>query len=321
MESLRIRTPSRLHFGLFGWGPSAPRQFGGLGLMVDDPGIELVMSRTDEWTATGPLADRSVSIARSVASKLAAGGRRVSPVRIEVERAPREHVGLGVGTQLSMGIARGLTEIAGVPRMPAIGLATLVGRGLRSGIGIHGFEQGGFIVDGGRRDEHGIPVKLFQRTFPADWHVLVVIPERVEGLSGEAERQAFESLEPPTRATSDRLCGLVLLRLLPAIEEHNLIEFGSALSEIQRIVGDGFQAAQGGRFADRRNETLAKYLENRGLLGVGQSSWGPTLYGFSDRAAGERSDLISGLERVFDISPGRAFWTSGSVSGAHCHRI
>ena len=40
MTRCRLRTPSRLHFGLFGWGPEARRQFGGVGLMVDDPGLE-----------------------------------------------------------------------------------------------------------------------------------------------------------------------------------------------------------------------------------------------------------------------------------------
>ena len=39
---LRILTPSRLHFGLLGWGPQAPRQFGGVGLMVERPGLEIV---------------------------------------------------------------------------------------------------------------------------------------------------------------------------------------------------------------------------------------------------------------------------------------
>ncbi len=38
---IRIRTASRLHFGLLGWGPEARRQFGGIGLMIDSPGIEL----------------------------------------------------------------------------------------------------------------------------------------------------------------------------------------------------------------------------------------------------------------------------------------
>ena len=39
MSGLHIETPSRLHFGLLGWGHrTAPREFGGVGLMVDRPG-------------------------------------------------------------------------------------------------------------------------------------------------------------------------------------------------------------------------------------------------------------------------------------------
>ena len=42
---LLIRTPSRLHFGLLGWGPAATRQFGGLGLMIEKPAVALTASR------------------------------------------------------------------------------------------------------------------------------------------------------------------------------------------------------------------------------------------------------------------------------------
>ena len=53
---IRIRTPSRLHFGLLGWGPQAARQFGGVGLMIEDPGLELIGETAAEWTFEGPLA-------------------------------------------------------------------------------------------------------------------------------------------------------------------------------------------------------------------------------------------------------------------------
>ena len=42
-DRLQIRTPSRLHFGLFGWGPEVGRQFGGIGLMIGDPGVQLLV--------------------------------------------------------------------------------------------------------------------------------------------------------------------------------------------------------------------------------------------------------------------------------------
>ena len=55
---LLIRTPSRLHFGLLGWGPGSRRQFGGLGLMIDSPAIELTVEPGAIEVVQGPLADR-----------------------------------------------------------------------------------------------------------------------------------------------------------------------------------------------------------------------------------------------------------------------
>ena len=57
-DATRDPDPSRLHFGLLGWGPQAPRQFGGVGLMIEKPGLELVAEPASEWRFEGPLADR-----------------------------------------------------------------------------------------------------------------------------------------------------------------------------------------------------------------------------------------------------------------------
>ena len=42
MTRLTLRTPSRLHFGLLSWGSKSARQFGGVGLMIDAPGLEII---------------------------------------------------------------------------------------------------------------------------------------------------------------------------------------------------------------------------------------------------------------------------------------
>ena len=55
---MHIRTPSRLHFGLLGWGTQAGRQFGGIGLMIDAPGIELTVEPASSWRIEGPHAPR-----------------------------------------------------------------------------------------------------------------------------------------------------------------------------------------------------------------------------------------------------------------------
>jgi beta-RFAP synthase len=316
MTRLVLRTPSRLHFGLLSWGSKVPRQFGGVGLMVDAPGLELSAEAAETWRAVGPLASRALEIAVRVAGRLESQGFPVEAASLVIRKAPPEHVGLGVGTQLGLGVARLLCELAGHPGPTVEELAELAGRGLRSGIGLHGFALGGLVVDGGRRGPEGIPPLLARLEFPKEWSVLLVIPRREPGLHGPREVQAFAGLPPWPETLTDRLCRLVLLGLLPAVVERDLSRFGEALEEIQRRVGQGFAPAQGGTFARPELEAIVNGLRSEGLHGVGQSSWGPTLYGFSDAPTEDRLDLLGRLNDRFGLGPDEAFWTSASNRGA-----
>jgi beta-ribofuranosylaminobenzene 5'-phosphate synthase len=316
MTRLSLRTPSRLHFGLLSWDSKAPRQFGGVGLMVDDPGLTLNAERAETWKASGPLSSRVLEFARQISERLTAKGVVVRPASFEVRNAPPEHVGLGVGTQLGLGVARLLCELAGHPEPTAEELAELSGRGLRSGIGLHGFAQGGLVVDGGRASSEGIPPLITRLEFPSEWSALVVIPRVEPGLHGSREVQAFAELPAWPEPLTDRLCRLVLLGLLPAVVERDLPRFGEALEEIQRRVGEGFAPAQGGTFARPELKAVVDELRSQGLEGVGQSSWGPTLYGFSDASPGRRLAVLNRLQDRFGFEGGEAFWTSASSQGA-----
>ena len=83
---LRIRTGSRLHFGLFSLG-AAPRLFGGVGLMIDEPGIQLCATPAREWSAEGPLSARVLEFARRFALRLqlAREGDRAERARFDAE--------------------------------------------------------------------------------------------------------------------------------------------------------------------------------------------------------------------------------------------
>jgi beta-RFAP synthase len=313
---LRIETPSRLHFGLLGWGRHARRQFGGLGLMIDRPGLEMVVEPHDRWEATGSQAARSLEVARDLASTLAARGHPVGPLRITHIRIPTPHTGLGVGTQLSLAVGRALTEFAGRSGVPALELAALVGRGRRSGIGLHGFDRGGLIVDGGRSGPNDIPPLIARLDFPREWWTLVVVPEVISGLHGQDEVRAFHVLPdmPPTH--TDRLCRLVLLDLLPAVAEADLGAFGTALGQIQQLVGEAFAPVQGGCFARPETAALAHTMTDLGLKGVGQSSWGPALYGFSADGPERREEARRALIARHGLSEQSVIWTTASTHGA-----
>ena len=104
---------------------------------------------------------------------------------------PAEHVGLGVGTQLCLAVARTILSLAGMPEPSVEQLARLTGRGRRSGIGLHGFHHGGLIVDGGRQTEAEIPPLLARLPFPVEWSILTVRPPGDRGLHGSERTQCL----------------------------------------------------------------------------------------------------------------------------------
>jgi beta-RFAP synthase len=161
-------------------------------------------------------------------------------------------------------------------------LARRVGRGTRSAIGIHGFELGGFIVEAGKRDDAEISPVVARLTFPAEWHVVLIIPKNKQGLHGAAERDAFDKLAAIPPAVTADLCRLTLLGLLPAIAERNFQAFSEALVEFSWKVGECFAAHQGGVYASPLAGAVVELLLSHGIRGIAQSSWGPTLVAIAD---------------------------------------
>lgn len=320
-DAVRVRTASRLHFGPLAWGPEAGRRFGGVGLMIDRPGLVLTARRAEAWGVTGHLGlqARASEFANRVLFQVA---RRMDQARmlatqIRIEQAPPEHVGLGTGTQLGLAIARAITLLAGKGTLPVEQLARLTARGSRSAIGLHGFEAGGLIVDGGKARPGALSPRVARLDWPTEWSVLVVIPEATAGLHGAAEQVAFRDLPPMETAITDRLARLVLLGVLPSVAERDLAGFSAAIEEIQEHVGRWFAPTQGGStFAGPKVGEAVALLRSRGLKGVGQSSWGPAVYGFDDGDEERRRSLLETIREELGLRAARAFWAGPANAGA-----
>jgi beta-RFAP synthase len=121
-------------------------------------------------------------------------------------------------------------------------------------------------------------------------------------MCGAAEAQAFAELPPPPAQEVERVAHLVLMALLPALADADLARFGGALSEIQSITGRWFAPAQGGTFTPGPTEDLVRHMKEWGAAGVGQSSWGPTVYGLVDGA--EAGRILANRVRAALKSPG-----------------
>ena len=314
-DSVFVEAPARLHFGVLDLRGSLGRRFGGLGAAIPSPSLLLEVSRSrDGVSAAGPDSARAAEFARRF---LAHHGLHEG-ARLAVHRRIPAHSGLGSGTQLGLSVARALAELHELPSSPRE-LASSVSRGRRSAIGTWAFALGGFIVEGGRRPGHdGIAPLIGRYDVPERWRCVVAVPKGSPGLSGEAEAAAFELLPPPPAPEVERVSHLVLMQLLPALVEDDLPSFGDALSAVQRITGAWFAPQQGGVFAPGPGETLIRELLRWGAAGVGQSSWGPSVYGLVEGSAAAAA--LAGRCREFLGGNGLVFEGGFARSGARVGR-
>ena len=238
-----------------------------------------------------------------------------------VETIPA-HAGFGAGTQVALAIALAASRAAGRPA-PIRELARRLGRGQRSGIGVAAFERGGLVIDAGHpawgdgraaageADGPEPPPVIFQHPLPDDWLFVLATPRAAPGLSGPREEGAFRDLPPMDAAQVGRICRLTLMQVAPAALAGDIRTFGEAITEIQAVVGEYFAPYQGGRFATETGCLATELALARGAHGVGQSSWGPTVFALV-RGEPAARDLADALRSAFgdrlawvDVSPAR----------------
>jgi beta-RFAP synthase len=253
------------------------------------------------------------------ARTFARGVEEGPPQRLVVEQAAPEHAGLGTGTQLGLAAGRVLAAAWGLD-LGAAEVARRVGRGLRSALGVYGFEHGGFLVEAGKRGDEGLSPLAARVAFPEAWRLVLALPRQAPGLHGPAEQGAFRQLaECAAPVPTDALCRLVLLGMLPALAAGDLEAFGEALFDFNARVGEAFARVQGGPYAGPRVDELVAFLRGRGARGVGQSSWGPAVFavvGDEGRAA----DLAARVRRQFGLSADEVFVTRACNRGAVVER-
>ena len=289
MDEIVIQTPARLHFGLLDLHGGLGRIDGGIGLALEHPRTIIAARLSHICEASCPLdpgfEQRLTAAIRAVCNQFELPGASV----VIRERA-RPHSGLGSASQTLVGAGIAVSALYGL-RAGAQEIAALVGRGGTSGIGIGAIQHGGFLLDGGHRFRRGEgsktgyspssgsvgvppPPLLLHYNFPA-WDVLVVNPQG-EGASGDRELDLFEDACPVPASDVEKMCRILLTQMLPAVLEEDLSTFGVAMEAYQGYGFKVFEAeTQGPLIAE-----CAAFLRDNDGVGVGMSSWGPTLFAF-----------------------------------------
>lgn len=279
--SVTISTPSRLHFGLLRFEQAEGPSFGGLGMMIAEPRTIARLSPANAWQTSGVDAERAETHARRALEHISvAGAPRAIPhaFRVKVLESIPPHQGLGSGTQLALAVAAGVRTLCGIPAASAEELAAMVGRGRRSAIGCHGFVRGGLLYELGSYPAEPLGRLARRVELPSAWRVVLITASSAAGLSGDHELNAFDQLPPVPAATTQRLERLAEAAILPAAEQGDFETFGEALFEYGRLAGECFASVQGGPYASDEIAACVGTLRELGVRGVGQSSWGPTVF-------------------------------------------
>ena len=240
LKEVLVTAPARLHLGFLDLDGALGRRFGSLGLTIDGLSTRISLGLAPAFDVTGV---GELVRARSLVEALAAAWN-LPPARITIEATIPAHTGLGSGTQLALALGVGLARLAG-RGTTAREVAQLLERGRRSGIGLGAFEQGGFLLDGGRADDGQPPPIIARLPFPDGWRLLLIFDGERQGLHGTSETGAFGSLPPYPPELAAQLCRLVVMRLLPGLATADLGAVGAAIGEVQARVGDYFAAGPG----------------------------------------------------------------------------
>jgi beta-ribofuranosylaminobenzene 5'-phosphate synthase len=286
MRTVQVRAPCRLHFGLFGFGRSSGPQWGGVGLMAEPPTVNLSIEPAAKFTVSGSFAERAEQFVMAAARQWELAATPACHIHVE---APREHTGLGVGTQLGLSIAAGLRRFLNLPPLPAEALAASVGRGRRSAVGTHGFLHGGLIVEAGKESGQQLGTLSQRVAVPAGWRFVLISPSEQRGLSGDTESDAFARLPAVPGEITQELWRLTEEEMLPAVERSDCAAFGEAVYHFGRFAGKCFASVQGGPFASDEVARLVDAIRDHGIDGVGQSSWGPTVFAIVPNEADARA--------------------------------
>ena len=292
-----VQAPGRLHLGFLDPSGSLGRSFGSVGLVLD--GFETVVSltgaRNDVVTADSASAQLETARAEKYLAVLRRHSGLAKALHLRLQKVLPAHAGLGSGTQLALAVGHAFARWHGLSLSSAT-LAQWLGRGLRSGIGIAGFDQGGLLVEGGPSAD-GLPAPLLARiNLPEAWRVIVVQEDNPvrPGLSGGSEDQAIANLPLLPRAVAADICHQVLMRVLPGAACADFAPFAAGITHMQQLLGAHFAPAQGdAAYTSAAVGQLVRWLgdaarESRGDLSglagdvpehgaaIGQSSWGPT---------------------------------------------
>lgn len=255
--------------------------------MITTPGVLLTAESAPTWQleTTPQLDERTLADLRRVIDSFS----RERPLRIVIESAPLQHVGLGSKTALLLAVIASISKALDL-EMTAQEIQVLSGRGGTSGVGIHGFFTGGFLADAGHPQhtiESLLPSSATRPRRLPDLNVRVDIPSRWRFhlllppgnvRAGPPEIEFFRHNTPVPKAEVHESIALLYHDLVPGVRNSDLGAVGRALRRVHEV---GFKKRELAGQSDAVKSSFSLLTASIDAP-VGLSSMGPLLYIIGD---------------------------------------
>jgi len=111
--------------------------------------------------------------------------------------------------------------------------------------------------------------------------------------------QEFKNLKSINSKFVDQNCKAILMKVIPGILEKNFEEFAEGIRLVQKNMSKIFYG-NSNLYASLKIKKIFSYLDKKGILGYGQSSWGPTGFIFC-KTVKERNELFNELESYIKL--------------------
>lgn len=318
---MEIETSARLHLSLIDLNGKEGRLDGGIGIALENPSLKIECKECDNNCITFD-ENFNLSNPELYESKILDSTNIMKEYlnietnyHFKVKNIYPIHNGLGLGTQLALSVAKLISSLNEV-ELTTLELATIIQRGGASGIGVYSFDNGGIIIDGGHKksikkdflpssaSKVSPPPLLARYDFPREWNIILARPDIAGGASGRKEVDIFQRYSPINIQDVQQISYLTLMKLMPAVVEKDIHDFGDAINKIQSL---GFKKIER-NLQDSQINQLIKTMEDLNIPAVGMSSFGPTCFGITDE---KTNSLIKELEEktnnkvTFNLTKGK----------------
>ncbi|WP_152049908.1 beta-ribofuranosylaminobenzene 5'-phosphate synthase family protein [Tautonia marina] len=281
---IKIRSFPRLHFGLLDVSGSGHRAYGGSGVMLDALPTEVSVGYEPVGEVHAPIDQTGRHDVASALERMRAAYGLAQGFH-SIHRLPPQHIGLGTKTSLIMAVLKAWEKISGID-IPDRQLQLLSGRGGASGVGIHGFFHGGFVVDAGHPSNsvtsympsaghrpRDVPLVTIKSKVEERWRFTLILADGRKYYDG-VEVDFFKHNTPIPASEAREAIEITHHGIVPSVISGDIELMKTAL---RRMHGCGFKRRELLGQTDQVRHLLSDLDELRGCA-VGMSSMGPLVY-------------------------------------------